>query len=795
MGKVHFSQLLEATGVYHEGDKGPKPTTYRPAYKVDSEIADELEVGLISQELKETIEAKSDSKLVSFAKELEIPPVDEPTAPAGDTRLYSGHSGDSSGFMPRSLPRDQSFASIPHPLPTTLGFPAIESFFNNFENNVDWGSVRNKRDTDSKTEPLLTDGELEPSAIDKRDADPLPSRLDHISVLPPPHDLPPRPDLPLFPPLGSPPPSHHHHGPTPIPTSGHHVTISTPTHHVSHGVTDHGTHQAVHKQHHQVHGHPGPLLTHHSHAKPRSHGLLPTHLPPQVHHPTPIHVEAKAHHGHHSPVLPHPPPPNVYDHPKSGYAKPSYGGSLEDIFGIMHGYHAPEPAYHAPEPAYHPPEPAYHAPEPAYHAPEPAYHPPTPAYHEPEPTYHAPEGPYVPDYAHPTGDYIPPSAKMAGHPFSLEAVFGIGMPMYYMKKYPHMAHMMHHEHHHPIDNYVEPAKPAYKPVKVYDHPTSGYAKPAHGASLEEIFGVHTAYHSPPKPEYHPPKPAYHPPKPVYHPPKPEYHPPPPGYGVPQPHAGSLEAVFGLGPTSYVTPQPHAGSLEAVFGLGPTSYVTPAPHYDVPTTYKPKMPDYIEHHPHSKSLPPIHDPGYVLHYLPYDNYQPVHKESIAHPPPVPHHPHAAHMLVPGTHVLPQPDLLPHNPHNAHPEVKSLDPFRGARKKRSPQSDNGQESEILLLPQGTENDDADNFSTRTHIINNSKFPQIIIIPQKQGRAQQDQFHVNFNQDGGIPNIVSGSSDNNDEVEIINTPGSASVITQEPVRKNAALTEKENDFNLAN
>merc|ERR1711892_1594321 len=470
----------------------------------------------------------SDSKSVSSAKELEIPPVDEPTAPAGDTGLYSGHSGDSSGFMPRSLPRDQSFASIPHPLPTTLGFLAIESFFNNFENNVDWGSVRNKRDTDSKTEPLLTDGELEPSAIDKRDADPLPSRLDHISVLPPPHDLPPRPDLPLFPPLGSPPPSHHHHGPTPIPTSGHHVTISTPTHHVSHGVTDHGTHQAVHKEHHQVHGNPGHHnhMTHHSHASPRSHALTPTHLPPQLHSPTPILIATKSHHGHHTPSLPHPTPTQVYDHPKSGYAKPSYGGSLEDIFGVMHGYHAPEPAYHppapashAPEPAYHPPEPAYHAPEPAYHAPEPAYHAPEPAYHppdpayhapapeyhEPKPAYHAPVGPYVPDYSHPTGDYIPPMAKMAGHPFSLEAVFGIGMPMYYMKKYPHMAHMMHHGHHldHPIDNYVEPAKPAYKPVKVYDHPTSGYAKPAHGATLEEIFGVHTTYHNPPKPEYHP----------------------------------------------------------------------------------------------------------------------------------------------------------------------------------------------------------------------------------------------------------------------------------------------------
>jgi len=112
-----------------------------------------------------------------------------------------------------------------------------------------------------------------------------------------------------------------------------------------------------------------------------------------------------------------------------------------------------------------------------------------------------------------------------------------------------------------------------------------------------------------------------------------------------------------------------------------------------------------------------------------------------------------------------------------------------------ADNGQDSELLFLPEGSENGDEDGFSTRTHIINNSKFPQIIIIPQKQGTAQQDQFHVNFNHDGGISNIVSGSAGNNDEVEIITPPGVAAVITPEQIRQNAALTQKENDFNLAN
>ena len=99
--------------------------------------------------------------------------------------------------------------------------------------------MRIKRDTGSETELLGTNGDTESAIIEKRDANPEPSRLDHISVLPPPHDLPPRPDLPLFPPLGSPPP--HHHSPTPVPASGRHVTIPTPTHHVSHGVADHGT--------------------------------------------------------------------------------------------------------------------------------------------------------------------------------------------------------------------------------------------------------------------------------------------------------------------------------------------------------------------------------------------------------------------------------------------------------------------------------------------------------------------------------------------------------------------------
>ena len=535
-------------------------------------------------------------------------------------------------------------------------------------------------------------GDMKNDNVDKRDAAAEASRLDHPHVLPPPHDIPPHADLPLFPPLGTAPPHHiPHAGPTPVPVNHHHVTISTPTHHVSHGVADHGTHHAVHKEHHQVHHHghhAAPVVHHHM-----DHHMSHHHAAP-VHHPAPHHHEV--HHPHQPAAVPlvmlPPVPAKHYDHPVSGYPKPALGGSLEDIFGLHKpAYHAPEPAYHAPEPAYHAPEPAYHAPEPAYHAPEPAYHAPEPAYHSPEPVYHAPKpaykpaGPYKPDYKHPTGDYVSPHAAMAGHPFSLEAVFNLDMPLYYMEKYPHMAHMAHHGHHdvhhvvhHPKPTYHEP-KPAYhQPKPAYHEPKPAYHEPK------------SAYHEP-KPAYHVPKPAYHEPKPAYHIPEPAYHEPKPAYHAPAykdpatgyakpAHGASLEEIFGVHTAyhphpkpdyhhpepSYHKPahgyhEPKHGSLEAVFGLAPTSYVTPAPHYDVPTTYKPKMPDYLHQHPHAKSLPPHHDPGYVLHYLPYDNYKPVHPETLAHPPPVPHHPHAAHMLVPGTHVPPPPHDIAHVPH--------------------------------------------------------------------------------------------------------------------------------------
>ena len=41
---------------------------------------------------------------------------------------------------------DYAFLSVPHPKPTSLGFPAIESFPTNFENKVIWNPMRSKRD-------------------------------------------------------------------------------------------------------------------------------------------------------------------------------------------------------------------------------------------------------------------------------------------------------------------------------------------------------------------------------------------------------------------------------------------------------------------------------------------------------------------------------------------------------------------------------------------------------------------------------------------------------------------------
>ena len=73
----------------------------------------------------------------------------------------------------------------------------------------------------------------------------------------------------------------------------------------------------------------------------------------------------------------------------------------------------------------------------------------------------------------------------------------------------------------------------------------------------------------------------------------------------------------------------------------------------------------------------------------------------------------------------------------------------------------ESPIRLL-KGEDTDEKGDFVTRTKIINNADFPQIVIIPQKNGRASGDVFSININDDASVfeanpadPTLVSGLS----------------------------------------
>ena len=72
----------------------------------------------------------------------------------------------------------------------------------------------------------------------------------------------------------------------------------------------------------------------------------------------------------------------------------------------------------------------------------------------------------------------------------------------------------------------------------------------------------------------------------------------------------------------------------------------------------------------------------------------------------------------------------------------------------------ETESLVVPEETDINPDDKYFTRTSIINNSQFPQIIIIPQRQDDSQSRPVLVNFDSDGKITNIVSAGSDNNDD-----------------------------------
>ena len=168
----------------------------------------------------------------------------ESTARSGDAAkfhdLFSRRNSYGQSFIPDILHQVGSevknaiVSLLLFQSPSKLGFPQIESFFRNFGSNPDWrktvARAKREAENDSSEPEPEPESSSETDNTKKREAVAEASRLDHVSVLPPPQDLPPAPHLPLFPPLGTAPP---HPAPTPFPaTSGHHATISTPTHHI-----------------------------------------------------------------------------------------------------------------------------------------------------------------------------------------------------------------------------------------------------------------------------------------------------------------------------------------------------------------------------------------------------------------------------------------------------------------------------------------------------------------------------------------------------------------------------------
>ena len=97
----------------------------------------------------------------------------------------------------------------------------------------------------------------------------------------------------------------------------------------------------------------------------------------------------------------------------------------------------------------------------------------------------------------------------------------------------------------------------------------------------------------------------------------------------------------------------------------------------------------------------------------------------------------------------------------------------------------DSDSLPMPLGTAKDPDDKLSTRTSIINNSQFPQIIIIPQS-GQSTPDQVLVNFDSDGKISNIVSGSDDVSKEVSAVGLITTDAVPDNDPNHQRQQLLE---------
>ena len=110
----------------------------------------------------------------------------------------------------------------------------------------------------------------------------------------------------------------------------------------------------------------------------------------------------------------------------------------------------------------------------------------------------------------------------------------------------HQVHHVVHEPHQPHHVVPHSAKLIKAPAPV--HKFSGYPKPPHGATLEEIFHLKGGKYHAPEPAYHAPEPAYSPPAPAaaYKEPLAEaYHPPVVHATDFHGHPFSMEMVFGL----------------------------------------------------------------------------------------------------------------------------------------------------------------------------------------------------------------------------------------------------------
>ena len=97
----------------------------------------------------------------------------------------------------------------------------------------------------------------------------------------------------------------------------------------------------------------------------------------------------------------------------------------------------------------------------------------------------------------------------------------------------------------------------------------------------------------------------------------------------------------------------------------------------------------------------------------------------------------------------------------------------------------DSDSLSVPLGTGKDPDTKQSTRTSIINNSQFPQIIIIPQS-GQSTPDQVLVNFDSDGKISNVVSGSNEASKEASAVGLITTDAVPDNDPNDQRQQLLE---------